>query len=90
MHVLAFIDWLHVAWRIRTQFLSPLKRLDFGGFLINPGIVRQLKGELGLNDDDLNFSNKQSYEGALKVEWVGCLACYFHAKPNSNLLHMPL
>ena len=61
------IDWLHTAWRLRSQFISPKKRLDFGGFLITSHTIRSEKEKLGLTDADLDPSNKQNYVGTLKV-----------------------
>ena len=67
LYIMDIIDWLHTAWRLRSQFISPKKRLDFGGFLITSHAIRSEKDKLGLTDADLDPSNKQNYVGTLKV-----------------------
>ena len=67
MHIADMMDWLHTGWRLRCQFIEPSKRLDFGGTLITSNTLRTHKGQLRLSDADLDPSNKQSYDGMLKV-----------------------
>lgn len=67
MYIAAFMDWLHIIWRIRHQFLDVKHNLSIGGFLIDGVSLQRERYALGFNDGDLDAANKQNYRGALKI-----------------------
>lgn len=70
-YVLANIDWLHIIWRMRVQFLSGKRYLQIGHFGAHKGyFVRYVRGsgqDLGLLHSDLDVHDKQNYEGCLRM-----------------------
>lgn len=63
IHLVNVIDPLHIAWRIRRQYLDPRKNLSFGGLIITHNKLLAMAKHLGLTNADLDPSNKQSWEG---------------------------
>ncbi|GAX86187.1 hypothetical protein CEUSTIGMA_g13600.t1 [Chlamydomonas eustigma] len=68
IYILDVVDWMHAMWRVKTQFLQPHRRLDFGGLLILPSFLQMNKEALGLSDADLDHTNKQDMRGMEKVQ----------------------
>ena len=77
LYIMDMMDWLHTGWRLRCQFIEPKRRLDIGGMLITSNPIRSHKERLHLSDADLDPSNKQSYDGMLKV----CNPCKYTPPP---------
>lgn len=67
MFILAVMDWLHIGWRLRRQYLEGKRRLTFGGMLISHSKIVNLMQKLGLNESDVDPQDKQSWIGMLKV-----------------------
>jgi hypothetical protein len=61
------VDWLHMGWRIKCQFVGGGKTLDFGGCLITAGPLRVRSGYFGFTAKDLDPREKQDINGMLKV-----------------------
>lgn len=73
MFVMDFLDWLHIAWRLRRQYLDPERTLALGGLSISHGIIAQFLLHFKLSAADIDPSNKQSYTSAAWIERLGCL-----------------
>ena len=69
--LIATVDWLHIIWRLRVQFLDPACSLHIGPFFINPRALKrcQERGnwELQLLYSDLNNHDKQNYTACLRL-----------------------
>lgn len=63
MSIMDFLDWLHIGWRLRRQYLDPAKCLALGGMHITPTLVVRDALAFGLGGADVDASNKQSYSG---------------------------
>ena len=65
MAILCFCDWLHIVFRLRRQMLEPKRHLDIGELLITLTPLRQMarKKEYRLSLTDMDFANKQCFEG---------------------------
>lgn len=70
-HVMCNVDWLHILWRLRLQFLDGKRYLQIGTFGAHKGffirVVRARGTELGLLQRHLDVHNKQDYEGAMRL-----------------------
>ena len=63
MFIMDFLDWLHIGWRLRRQYLDPAKCLALGGMAITHTLLSQDLLGFGLSAADVDASNKQSYSG---------------------------
>lgn len=64
MHIMDFLDWLHIGWRLRRVYLDPAKALSLGGLIISHAAVAGDPAGFKLNQADVDARNKQSYTGA--------------------------
>ena len=63
-------DYMHLAWRLRVQWLSPQKEWEFGpGLRVGVAHLDSLfkDGKKMLNGKDLDPHNKQHWSGVLKM-----------------------
>ena len=67
MALLAFSDWLHIVFRLRRQLLDAGRRLEIAGMLVSVYALKQManKQKYRLSKADMDFANKQCYEGIL-------------------------
>lgn len=63
MSIMDFLDWLHIGWRLRRQYLDPGKCLALGGMHITQSLVVREALAFGVGGADVDASNKQSYSG---------------------------
>ena len=66
-YMLDMCDWLHIAWRLRTLYLSAKRNMLLGGMTITHSKLLSRAEDLHLNLSDLDASNKQAYVGMLKI-----------------------
>lgn len=58
-------DWMHIDWRLRTNYLSPTRVLTFGLMILSRD---HLDGPaLGLHAPDTNYKEKQHWSGLLRL-----------------------
>ena len=64
-------DYMHLAWRVRVQMLSPRKVWQIGAGLTTAAAhltnLRNVTGDVLLNGKDLDPHNKQHWPGVLKM-----------------------
>ena len=83
--VMGYFDPLHIAWRIRRQYLDPKRNLDLGGLIITHNKLIVMREKLKLSAADLDPKNKQSWTGRPQaLPYVSylkrTLASYRHSK----------
>lgn len=61
------MDFVHVGWRLRRQFLDANRQLSIGNLFITHVKLVSRAVKLGLLGSDLDPANKQSYTGMLKI-----------------------
>lgn len=61
--IMDFEDWLHIGWRLRYQYISPIYCLALAGMAINHSALAQNLLAFKLAAADVDASNKQSVPG---------------------------
>ena len=72
MSIFGYMDYMHLAWRLRVQLLNPKKVWEFClGLRVGVAHLDSLKaggtGSKMLNGKDLDPHNKQHWPGVLKM-----------------------
>lgn len=69
MYIGAFMDWLHIAWRLRRQFLEEKRNMFIGRMHCGAHVFSNPEDRirLGLTSTDLDPSDKQNYVGTMKL-----------------------
>lgn len=60
---------MHVAFRMRKQYVDTSRQMDLGGHLVDAACLRNMPAmkATGLNHADLDPHDKQNYGGCLKL-----------------------